>query len=399
MKVKDLFIFSSYSVISQKMRSFLTSLGIAVGVVCVIFLTSLGQGLQVFIISQFSQFGSNIISIAPGKTETMGMPLGTFGSTKPLSFEDVAALEKLSTLEVVVPVSGGSAEIESADRMRRSMVIGTGADYDIIVGADNMMGNYLPHDNPKTPRAFAVLGPDMRDELFGSKDPLGMSIRVNSERFRVIGVLPEKGDFLGMNLDDAVYIPIAKFNNMFNRVGFQEIDVIHTDNVTSDEAVASIKRLLISRHGGDDTTIHTQADMLESLGEIMKWLKFTVAAFGGISLLVGGVGIFTIMTVAVNERTSEIGVLRAIGASRRRVRDVFLLESIYLAILGAAMGLAIGFLAIEISLAIYPDMPIAVAWEYILYAVVISLFIGLIAGYLPAKSAAQMDPIEALRAD
>ena len=279
------------------------------------------------------------------------------------------------------------------------MVIGTGADYDIIVGADNMMGKYLPHDNPKTPRAFAVLGPDMRDELFGSKDPLGMSIRVNSERFRVIGVLPEKGDFLGMNLDDAVYIPIAKFNNMFNRVGFQEIDVIHTDNVTSDEAVASIKRLLISRHGGDDTTINTQADMLESLGEIMKWLKFTVAAFGGISLIVGGVGIFTIMTVAVNERTSEIGVLRAIGASRRRIRDVFLLESIYLAILGAAMGLAIGFLAIELSLAIYPDMPIAIAWEYILYAVVISLFIGLIAGYLPAKSAAQMDPIEALRAD
>ncbi len=399
MKIKDIFIFSSYSVISQKMRSFLTSLGIAVGVVCVIFLTSLGQGLQVFIISQFTQFGSNIIGISPGKTETMGMPLGTFGSTKPLSFEDAAALEKLTSLEVVVPVSGGSAEIESADRMRRSMVIGTGADYDIIVGADNMVGKYLPHDNPKTPRAFAVLGPDMRDELFGSKDPLGMSIRVNSERFRVIGVLPEKGDFLGMNLDDAVYIPIAKFNNMFNRVGFQEIDVIHTDNVTSDEAVASIKRLLISRHGGDDTTINTQADMLESLGEIMKWLKFTVAAFGGISLLVGGVGIFTIMTVAVNERTSEIGVLRAIGASRRRIRDVFLLESIYLAILGAAMGLAIGFLAIELSLAIYPEMPIAVAWEYILYAVIISLFIGLTAGYLPAKSAAQMDPIEALRAD
>jgi len=108
MKVKDVFIFSSYSVISQKMRSFLTSLGIAVGIVCVIFLTSLGQGLQVFIISQFSQFGSSIISIAPGKTETMGMPLGTFGSTKPLSFEDAAALEKLATLEVVVPVSGGN---------------------------------------------------------------------------------------------------------------------------------------------------------------------------------------------------------------------------------------------------------------------------------------------------
>ena len=400
MKIKDIFIFSSFSVISQKMRSFLTSLGIAVGVVCVIFLTSLGQGLQDYIVGQFTQFGTNIIGISPGKEQTMGMPLGVFGTVRPLSFEDAEALERLPTIETAVPVSGGSGEIESADRMRRSMVVGTGSDYDIIVGAeDNMIGQYLPDDNPKTPRAYAVLGPKMKAELFGEQNPLGLTVRVNSVRFRVVGVLPAKGDFLGMDLDDAIYIPIAKFNSMFNREGFQEIDLIHKDNVTADEAVASIKRLMISRHGGEDITITTQADMLESLGEIMKWLKFTVAAFGGISLLVGGVGIFTIMTVAVNERTSEIGVLRAIGASRRRIQDVFLLESIFLAILGALLGLSIGFLAVNIALTIYPDMPIAIAWDYIVYAIVISLFIGLVAGYLPARSAAQLDPIEALRTD
>ncbi len=382
------------------MRSFLTSLGIAVGVVCVIFLTSLGQGLQDYIVSQFTQFGSNIIAIQPGKEQTMGGPAGIFGTVRPLSFEDVEALEKLSTLDVVVPVSGGNGEIESDTRMRRSLVVGTGADYDIIHGAEGkMLGEYLPHDNPKSPRAYAVLGPKMKTELFGEQNPLGLTIRVNSMRFRVIGVLPPKGDFLGMDLDDTVYIPIAKFNTMFNMNGFHEIDVIHKDNVTPDEAVASIKRLMISRHGGDDTTITTQADMLESLDEIMKWLKFTVAAFGGISLLVGGVGIFTIMTVAVNERTSEIGVLRALGASRRRIQDVFLLESIFLAILGAFLGLSIGFLAVNIALSIYPDMPISIAWEYILYAIIISLFIGLVAGYLPARSAAQLDPIEALRTD
>ena len=400
MKAKDVFIFSSFSVISQKMRSFLTSLGIAIGVVCVIFLTSLGQGLQDFIVSQFTQFGSNIIAIQPGKEQTMGAPIGVFGTVRPLSFDDAEAIERLPTIDVVVPVSGGSGEIESDTRMRRSMVVGTGSDYDVIVDPEGKtLGKYLPDDNPKTPRAFAVLGPKMKDELFGDKNPLGLTIRVNSTRFRVIGVLPSKGDFLGMDLDDAVYIPIAKFNSMFNRNGFQEIDVIHKDNVTTDEAVASVKRLLINRHGGDDTTITTQADMLESLGEIMKWLKFTVAAFGGISLLVGGGGIFTIMTVAVNERTSEIGVLRAIGASRRRIQDVFLLESIFLAILGAILGLSIGFLAVNIALAVYPGMPIAIAWEYILYAILISLFIGLVAGYLPARSAAQLDPIEALRTD
>ena len=399
MKFQDLFIFSSYSVVSQKMRSFLTSLGIAIGVVCVIFLTGLGQGLQTFIISQFTQFGSNIISISPGKTETMGMPLGIFGTVKPLTFEDAEALERLPVIDVAVPVSGGSGEIEYGERMRRSMVVGTGADYDVIVDAKDMLGEYLPHDNPKSPRSLAVLGPKMRDELFGDANPLGELVRVNSERFRVIGVLPPKGDFLGIDLDDAIYIPMAKFQSMFNVNNFQEIDVVHYERYATEEAVASIKRLIIDRHGSEDVTIHTQANMLETLEDIMKWLKFTVAAFGGISLLVGGVGIFTIMTVAVNERTSEIGVLRAVGASRKKIRDVFLLESIFLAILGALLGLSIGFAAVYIALIFYPDMPIAIAWDYILYAGFISLAIGLIAGFLPARAAAQLDPVEALRTD
>ena len=399
MKFQDLFIFSSYSVVSQKMRSFLTSLGIAIGVVCVIFLTGLGQGLQTFIISQFTQFGSNIISISPGKTETMGMPLGIFGTVKPLTFEDAEALERLPVIDVAVPVSGGSGEIEYGERMRRSMVVGTGADYDVIVDAKDMLGEDLPHDNPKSPRSLAVLGPKMRDELFGDVNPLGELVRVNSERFRVIGVLPPKGDFLGFDLDDAIYIPMAKFQSMFNVNNFQEIDVVHYERYATEEAVASIKRLIIDRHGSEDVTIHTQANMLETLEDIMKWLKFTVAAFGGISLLVGGVGIFTIMTVAVNERTSEIGVLRAVGASRKKIRDVFLLESIFLAILGALLGLSIGFAAVYVALIFYPDMPIAIAWDYIVYAVLISLAIGLIAGFLPARSAAQLDPVEALRTD
>jgi putative ABC transport system permease protein len=329
----------------------------------------------------------------------MGMPLGIFGTVKPLTFEDAEALERLPVIDVAVPVSGGSGEIEYGERMRRSMVVGTGADYDVIVDAKDMLGEYLPHDNPKSPRSLAVLGPKMRDELFGDANPLGELVRINSERFRVIGVLPPKGDFLGIDLDDAIYIPMAKFQSMFNVNNFQEIDVVHYERYATEEAVASIKRLIIDRHGSEDVTIHTQANMLETLEDIMKWLKFTVAAFGGISLLVGGVGIFTIMTVAVNERTSEIGVLRAVGASRKKIRDVFLLESIFLAILGALLGLSIGFAAVYVALIFYPDMPIAIAWDYIVYAVFISLAIGLIAGFLPARAAAQLDPVEALRTD
>ena len=375
-------------------------MGIAIGVICVIFLTSLGEGLQSYIVSQFTQFGTNIIGISPGKTETFGMPLGAIGGTvRPLTFEDAEALERLPVIDVAVPVSAGNGEIEYGEKMRRSMVVGTGSDYDVIVDATDMLGEYLPHDNPKSPRSLAVLGPEMRDELFGDANPLGEIVRVNSERFRVIGVLPPKGDFLGFNLDDAIYIPMAKFQSMFNLNNFQELDVVHYERYETEEAVASIKRLIIDRHGSEDVTITTQANMLETLNDIMQWLKFTVAAFGGISLLVGGVGIFTIMTVAVNERTSEIGVLRAVGASQKKIRDVFLLESIFLAILGALLGLSIGFAAIYVALIFYPDMPIAIAWDYIVYAVLISLSIGLLAGFLPARAAAQLDPVEALRTD
>ena len=328
------------------------------------------------------------------------MPLGAIGGTvRPLTFEDAEALERLPVIDVAVPVSAGNGEIEYGEKMRRSMVVGTGSDYDVIVDATDMLGEYLPHDNPKSPRSLAVLGPKLRDELFDDANPLGEIVRVNSERFRVIGVLPPKGDFLGFDLDDAIYIPMAKFQTMFNKNTFQEIDVVHYENIQTEEAVASIKRLMIDRHGVEDITITTQEQMLETLGDIMKWLKFTVAAFGGISLLVGGVGIFTIMTVAVNERTSEIGVLRAVGASQKKIRDVFLLESIFLAILGAILGLTIGFASVNLALLFYPDMPIAIAWDYIVYAVVISLAIGLLAGFLPARAAAQLDPVEALRTD
>ena len=145
-------------------------------------------------------------------------------------------------IKYAVPVSGANGEIESDTRLRRSLIVGTGADYDQIVGADTMLGQYLPKDNPKTPRSYAVLGPKMRDELFGNENPLGKTIRVNSQRFRVIGVLPPKGDFLGFDLDDAVYLPIAKFNTMFNKNGFQEIDVVHEENATTEEVVASVKK-------------------------------------------------------------------------------------------------------------------------------------------------------------
>jgi putative ABC transport system permease protein len=162
-----------------------------------------------------------------------------------------------------------------------------------------------------------VLGSKVREELYGERNPLGDMIRVGGERYRVIGVMESKGQVLGFDLDDAVYIPAARALELYNRQSLFEIDVLYDKAVSADEVVGGIKRVLTARHGGFDVTITTQQQMLDVLGSVLNVVTFAVGALGGISLLVGGVGIFTIMTIAVHERTAEIGLLRAVGAGRQ----------------------------------------------------------------------------------
>ena len=261
------------------------------------------------------------------------------------------------------------------------------------------LGEFLPPDNLSTPRAFAVLGSKLRSELFGAASPLGARIRVGGQRYTVIGVMESKGTMFGFDLDDAVYIPVAKGLELFNREGLFEIDVMYEEGAPVEEVVKAVKRLLIARHGGEDFTITTQQQMIEVLGSVLNVVTFAVGALGSISLLVGGVGIFTIMTIAVRERTAEIGLLQAIGARRRQIRDIFLGESLLLAGIGGLSGILLGLLCIAVLVVTLPALPVSPAWGYMGLAVLVSLLIGLIAGVLPAIRAARLDPVESLRAD
>lgn len=384
---------------AHRLRSILTALGIAVGIAAVVLLTSIGEGLHRFVVAEFTQFGTNLIGINPGKTATFGASAAIFGTVRPLSVDDAQALLNAPHVIGMVPVIQGNASVEGGGRTRRTTILGTGPEMPHVFKFEVGTGRFLPPDDTKAPRAYVVLGSKVHRELFGEASALGERVRVGGERFRVIGVMSSKGQILGFDLDDAVYIPVTRSLDMFDREGLHEIDVIYREGAQVDEVVAGIKRILIARHGQEDFTITTQAQMLEVLGSILGVLTFAVGALGGISLLVGGVGILTIMTIAVTERTAEIGLLRALGAERGQILGLFIAEAVVLSGLGGLGGLAIGTACVGLIHALLPNLPVHTPWEFAVLAETIAVGVGLIAGILPARRAAGLDPLEALRAE
>lgn len=331
---KDLIQLTTSSIFAHRMRSGLTILGIAVGIAAVVLLTSIGEGIHRFVLSEFTQFGTTLIGINPGKATTLGTPVGIMGTVRPLSIADAEALRRVPRTRAVVAATQGNAEVKVGNKHRRTMVFGMGSDMPETFSMRVQLGQFLPDDDPRSPRAFAVLGSTLREEMFGVQNPLGEHIRIGGERYRVIGVMESKGQVLGMDFDDTVYIPAARALSLFNRDGLMEIDLLYEEGADVDEVVAGITRILVNRHGREDFTITTQQQMMDVLGNVLNVLTFAVAALGSISLVVGGIGIFTIMIIATNERTGEIGLLRALGAERRQVRSLFLGEAAVLAGIG-----------------------------------------------------------------
>jgi putative ABC transport system permease protein len=387
------------AIFSQRMRSFLTILGIAVGIASVVLLTSIGEGIHRFVLSEFTQFGTNLIAVSPGKTTTAGMSGAIISNVRPLSIDDALALERNPRILGMVPFVQGNAPVKFGKRSRRTYVFGVGSQVPVVWQMKVALGRFLPDDDPRTARAFAVLGKKVKDELFGSASPLGRRIRIGGERFRVIGIMESKGQMLGFDLDDAVYIPTARALAMFNRESLMEIDLIYAGSSNLDDIVKSVKTLLIDRHGSEDFTITTQEQMLDVLGSVLDILTLAVGALGGISLLVGGVGILTIMTISVNERRAEIGLFRAIGANRGQILTLFIGEAVVLASIGGLAGLVIGAGGAWLLGATVSALPTHTPWMYAFLAEILAVVIGLLAGVLPALKAVNLDPIEALRAE
>ena len=388
------------AITAHRLRSFLTLLGIAVGIAAVILLTSIGEGIHRFVLSEFTQFGTNLVSIAPGKVKTSGpAPTGIPTSVRPLTLDDARALRRLPHITSMSATVWGNTEVKGNGRLRRTTVSGVTSEMLKVYSIKVRSGQFLPPEDTENARAFVVLGAKLKSELFGSDNALGARLTVGNLQFRVIGVLEAKGQFLGIDLDDAAYIPIARSLELYNRDGLMQIELSYAEGMPVARVSAAIVDTLKARHGREDFTITTQEDMLRTLSNILDVLTMAVGALGSISLLVGGVGIVTIMTIAVTERTSEIGLLVALGAPRRTILGLFLGEAVVLSALGGAVGLALGFGLAQVLHLLVPALPVHTPISFVIFAELVAIVIGLLAGVLPARRAARLDPVDALRTE
>ncbi|NOT12579.1 MAG: FtsX-like permease family protein [Methylococcaceae bacterium] len=399
MRTTDLIIFSFRTLISHKLRSSLTALGLIIGIAAVIILTALGRGIHSFVLAEFTQFGTNLASVAPGKKSTFGISGATISTVRPLTLADAQSLSKLENILAVDPVVQGNARIEAGEKQRRTNILGVGSSIPEVWSINPVKGRFLPAGEQNNPRAFAVLGHKLALELFGSNNPLGQRIRVGSDRYLVMGVMEKKGQMLGFDMDDVIFIPAAKALELFDRESLMEIHILYKNDTPVTTVQNSIKKLLISRHGLEDFTITTQNQMLEKMDSILNILTLAVGALGGISLLVGSVGILTIMTIAVSERTSEIGLQRALGAEGRTIFWIFLCEALTLSAAGGFAGVLTGVFIVKVIAGALPALPVQLAWTYVGAAFGSSLLIGIMSGVMPALKAAAMEPLEALRTE
>ncbi len=396
----DVFRQASRAVRAHRQRSLLTMLGITIGIASVILLTSIGEGTRFFILSEFTQFGTNLISVNPGKVETSGIPGALGGTIHPLTLADAEALGRVRGVSETVPVSMGSAAVEFGGRTRNTFVYGVSAAGPEVWGMKVRIGRFLPPGDPRFGSPQVVLGPTLQRELFGERNPLGEHVRIGGQRFLVIGVMESKGQFLGFDIDDSAYIPVSHAMPLFNRDDLHEIDLLVPNVAVTDSVAGRVAALLRERHRGkEDFTVTTQTDMLATLDRVLRVISLAVVGIGAISLLVGAIGILTMMWISVNERVSEIGLAKAIGASPGQILYLFLSEAAMLATAGGLLGLAAGLGIAGLLHIFVPALPVRVPILYVLLALAVSFLVGIASGILPARRAAALDPIEALAAE
>jgi macrolide transport system ATP-binding/permease protein len=383
------------------MRSFLSMVGILIGIASVIAMLALGQGAKESITKQLSSLGSNLLSVRPGSSQLHGVALEA-GTVTRFTLQDADAIAKLPEISRESPTASGRGQLVYGNKNWNTQVTGTGINYAQMRAAVPTVGRFFTEDELRRRDKVAVLGTTVVDNLFGDADPLGATVKINRINFKVIGILPKKGATAFRDQDDVVVIPVT--TAMYRVLGKQYVDTVDAevrDASLMDEAQDAIKKLIIKRHNlnkeNEDTfNIRNMADIqqtLQSTTQTMTWLLGSIAA---ISLLVGGIGIMNIMLVSVSERTREIGLRKAIGARKLDIMVQFLIESVLMTMSGGIAGI-IGGVGMSFLLALLAGWTTKVSPFAIGLATTFSLFVGVGFGLWPARQAAQLNPIEALR--
>jgi putative ABC transport system permease protein len=396
MRLTDLLRFAGGGLRGHRLRTFLSLLGVSIGVASVILLTSLGEGARLFITGEFTSLGSNLLIFVPGKTETAG--LAPLVSTAPhdLTLEDARALSlRVPALRRVAPLVVGTAPVRSGERSREVTVVGTTREMLEIRHLKMSIGRFLPADQPDA--AVCVIGARVQRELFPDENPLGKLVRIGEWRFRVIGVIAPRGMSIGMDLDEVVEIPVHTGLRLFNRSSLFRILAEVSSHDEIDRARSRVIEVLKERHAGEeDVTVLTQDAVLSTFDQILRALTAALVGIAAISLGVAGLGIMNVMLVSVSERTAEIGLLKAVGVTQAQVVAVFLVESAILATAGGVLGFLAGVGAGPLIQQFYPEFPIQPPAWGIPAALGVSCSVGLIFGILPARNASRLDPVMAL---
>lgn len=400
MSFRDLFRLAWQAIWFHRQRSLLTMLGILIGIASVILLTSIGEGTRTYVLSQFTQFGTTLAAVNPGKISTSGLP-GALGTTiHPLTLEDAKVLERIPGIARVVPIVMGAAPIEHEGKTRNTFVYGVTSDAPDVWRMGVRTGRFLPTLDWRQGAPVAVLGPKLKREIFGDQNCLGQHVRISGQRYLVIGLMEPKGQFLGFDIDDSAYIPVADARRLFNRDALQEIDLLIANASLIDPTAERVREILKQRHKGtEDFTITTQTGMLETMDRIISIISLAVGGIGGISLFVGCIGILTMMWISVNERTSEIGLALAIGATPGQILILFLSEATLLSTLGGVLGLATGMGIAQLLHHYLPALHVRTPPAFVLLALVVSFLVGLLSGLLPARRASRLNPVVALTAE
>ncbi|PIR91584.1 multidrug ABC transporter substrate-binding protein [bacterium (Candidatus Gribaldobacteria) CG_4_10_14_0_2_um_filter_41_16] len=405
MNIADIFRETFSALLSNKARSGLTILGIVIGIGSVIAMISVGQGSTASIQSSIQSLGSNLLMVSPSFQRGVGMQVSAGrGSARTLKQEDVDAIQKeIMLIKAIAPELSSRYQIIAKGTNTNTSVLGTTPNYPEVRNVQIESGSFVSEQNVRSLSKVAVLGPTTRDDLFGEGvNPIGQTIHINKVDFKVIGVTKEKGGSGMSNQDDMIFVPLSTAQRFLAGSSYLStiyIEIVDQESMTT--AQEQITSLLLSRHNISnpelaDFSVINQADIVASVSSISSTLTILLAAIAGISLIVGGIGIMNMMLTTVTERTREIGLRKAIGAKKKDISLQFLIESIMLTFIGGIVGIFLGWI-LSYAVAYFGSMTTEVTSWSIFLAVGVSACIGIIFGFYPARRAAGLNPIEALR--
>jgi putative ABC transport system permease protein len=398
MFIKDTLTQALAAISTQRLRAALIILAMSIGIASVSVLTALGESARRYVVNEFEALGTNLVIVLPGRTETTGGQPPLFGETpRDLTLDDAEALLRSRHIAAIAPLTIGSAPVSSLGLERETNVLGSTHDLRRVRRLTVAQGSFLPQTEFDKALSVCVIGQTIRNELFANQAALGQWLRINDRRFRVVGVLASEGQSVGTDFDEIVIIPVASAQALFDTHSLFRVLVEAKSKPDMYKAVDEIKTIIKARHEGeDDVTLITQDSVVSTFDKILTALTLTVAGIAGISLAVAGVLVMNVMLVSVTQRTSEIGLLKALGATKRQLLWLFLTEAAMLSLAGAVLGVILGYLTLAILQAFYPDFPMELPGWALLAALAVSLFTGLLFGVLPARKAANLDPIAAL---